>query len=168
MSEKDVLEKAITGQRITITICSREHALDYRLHNVIVYEQETGDSLFDLESYRKIDLAADPARWLACLWAGLHEQQADKSWKAPFTLDELGALVDFSNAPAISIAMVKALTAWMPKPKKEDTSPNAPAPAQSDVPAANTDADLSNLSELTSASSGLTPAVVTVSAATNF
>jgi hypothetical protein len=122
----DVLEKEITGGPVTVEIRGSLRALAYPMHNVIVYKQQTGDSLFAAESWQKIDLQTDPERWLACLWAGSHEQQSDKSWKAPYTLEELGALVDFGNAAEISIAMVKALTAFMPKAK--EVSPKAPAP----------------------------------------
>ena len=121
----DILGKEITGGAITVEIRGSVHALAYPMHNVIVYKQQTGDSLFDKEAWPKIDLEQDPERWLACLWAGLHERQPDKSWKAPFTIEELGALVDFGNAAAISVEMVKALTASMPKadPTQKKTPP---------------------------------------------
>jgi hypothetical protein len=123
----DVLEKEILGAQVTVEICGSVRPIAYPMHNVIVYKQQTGDSLFDSKAWPKIDLEQDPERWLACLWAGLHQQQSDKNWKAPFTIEELGGLVDFSNAAEISIAMVKALTAFMPKAK--EVLPNAAAPA---------------------------------------
>jgi len=129
----DVLEKEITGAPLTVTIRGSVRPIAYPIHNVIVYKQQTGDSLFDGEVWAKIDLQLDPERWLACLWAGLHELQSDKSWKAPYTLDELGGLVDFGNAAEVSIAMVKALAAYMPKAK--DVPPNAPAPELEELPA---------------------------------
>lgn len=124
----DVLEKEITGGPVMVEIRGSLRPLAYPMHNVILYKQQTDDSLFDAKSWPKIDLENDPERWLACLWAGLHEQQPDKSWKSPYTLDELGALVDFSNAAPISIAMVKALTAYMPKAK--EPLPNVAAPGE--------------------------------------
>src|SRR5579872_2264329 len=100
-----VLDKELSGAPISITIRGSVHDLSYPMHNVILYKQKTGDSLFDPASWAKIDLTNDPERWLACLWSGMHRQQPDKTWNAPFTLEELGALVDFSNAGAISVEM---------------------------------------------------------------
>jgi hypothetical protein len=135
LNKKDILEKEITGEVVTVEIRGSVRPLAYPMHNVILYKQQTGDSLFDSKSWPRIDLQQDPERWLACLWAGLHEQQSDKSWKAPYTLEELGGLVDFSNAAAISIEMVKALTVYMPKAK--EAIPNAAAPGTRDLPAQN-------------------------------
>ncbi len=138
----DLLDQEISGPAITVRIRGVERPLAYPLHAVILYQQLTavaatktspavaGDSLFKKENYDKIDLGTDPDRWLKCLWAGLHELQPDRSWKAPFTLDELGALIDFSNAGDVSIAMVRALTQSMPKAKKGDESPKAAAPGE--------------------------------------
>ena len=124
----DALKVAIVGEPVTVTIRGTVRPLAYPMHNVILYHQRTGDSLFDSTAYVSIDLQKDPERWLACLWAGLHELQSDGSWKAPFTLDELGALVDFSNAGEISVAMVKSLTSYMPK--RKDAVPNESAPGE--------------------------------------
>jgi hypothetical protein len=121
----DILDKEISGAPVTVDIGDRVCPLAYPMHNVILYKQKTGDSLFDSSAWPKIDLQADPERWLACLWAGLHVQWPDKSWKSPFSLDELGGLVDFGNAALLSVAMVKALTAFMPKAK--DAPPNVAA-----------------------------------------
>jgi hypothetical protein len=128
----DVLEKEITGGPFTVTIRGTARPLAYSMYAVILYKQKTGDSLFDPASWPRIDLQQDPARWMACLWAGMHEQQADKSWKAPFTIDELGGLIGFDNAGEISVAMVKALTQYMPK-AKEQSSPKMEAPAGSEA-----------------------------------
>ena len=57
---------------------------------------------------------------MKCLWARMHQLQTDGKWKAPLTLEELGALVDFSNAAEISLQMVKALTESMPRPQPKD------------------------------------------------
>jgi hypothetical protein len=155
---KDVLEKEISGAPVTVLICGSARPLSYAMHNVILYKQQTGDSLFDREVYARIDLKQDPERWLACLWAGLHEQQSDKSWKSPYTLEELGALVDFSNAAEISIAMVKALTAHMPRPK-EDESPKVQAPEAEKEPMPAAPQNLTG--------SGLELEIATASAVTN-
>src|ERR1700733_2382313 len=133
MNDEDVLEKEISGEPITIVLAGGRGRLAYPMHAVILYKQQTGDSLFNPDSWKKIDLAEDPARWLACLWAGLHRVNAEKKWESPFTLSELEALVDFGNAGEISVAMSKALAASMPKKKEPD--PNAqPAPAPSEAP----------------------------------
>lgn len=117
----DALEKEITdGGAVVIALRGKEHPLAYPMHAVILYKRETGDSLFDPTAWPKIDLQQDPGRWLACLWAGMHIQQPDNSWKAPFTVDELSALVDFGNAGGISNKMVEALTRFMPKAKASD------------------------------------------------
>jgi hypothetical protein len=132
----DALEKQITGEPVTVTICGTPRRLEYRFAAIIAYQEKTGDSLFDRSAYGRIDLAKDPKRWLACLWAGLHEPQPDKSWKAPFTFEELTGLVDLSpeNAAEISIAMVRALRSYFPKAKDEpvpkDAAPGELAPNQ--------------------------------------
>jgi hypothetical protein len=128
----DVLEREITGGRVAVKIRGSLQSLAYPMHNVILYKQQTGDSLFDAKAWPKIDLQADPERWLACLWAGLHEPQSDRSWKSPFTIEELGALVDFGNAAEISVAMVKALTAFMPK--AESVEKKTPADDGREIP----------------------------------
>jgi hypothetical protein len=129
----DVLEKEISGKSVEIVLAGLRRHLAYPMHAVILYKQQTGDSLFNPANWRKIDLAEDPERWLACLWAGLHCQNAEKKWESPFTLEELGALIDFGNAAEISIVMAKALAAAMPRKKEPD--PNAqPAPAPSAAP----------------------------------
>lgn len=116
----DAIERELTdGGPVSINLRGTERALAYPLYAVIAYKQRTGDSLFDPEVWARIDLQQDPGRWLACLWAGLHEQQADGTWKAPLTVEELGGLVNFSNAADISTAMVRALTRYMPKKKPD-------------------------------------------------
>ena len=87
-----------------------------------------GDSLFLFESWLKIDLNSDPERWLACLWSGLHERQADGTWTAPFTLDELEEKLGLcAETRSLTEKMFEALAAWMPKEAK---APNATAPGE--------------------------------------
>lgn len=162
----DVLTKEILGEPVTVAIRGRAFPLAYPMHNVIAYRQQTLDSLFDAASWSKIDLKQDPERWLACLWAGLHERQDDGSWKSPFTIDELGALVDFSNAGEISVAMVKALTAFMPK---KEASPNAAAPGEPALEKKREEEDDEPEIPLvsTSGSFGPKPVLVSTSAASN-
>ena len=154
---KDILEQEITGSPVTVLICGRSHELAYPMHNVIVYKRCTGDSLFDVDAWPRIDLTEDPERWLACLWAGLHLQMEDKSWKAPYTIEELGALVDFRNAGEISSSMVKALTRYLPKPDPKAPAPGEPAPEASQTRKASP----------ISTSSGVELAAVSASAAMN-
>lgn len=129
---QDVLDREINGEPITVRIRGTERPLRYPLHAVVLYKQLTGDSLFVPANFAKIDLGADPDRWLKCLWSGLHELQEDGKWKAPVTIEELGALVDFSNAAEISVQMAKALTRSMPKPK--DKAPKAAPPGEPEDP----------------------------------
>jgi|SRR5579871_4816717 hypothetical protein len=124
----DVLTKEIVGEPVTVNIRGSIRPLAYPMHNVILYKQKSGDSLFDSKAWPRIDLEADPERWLSCLWAGLHQQQPDKTWSSPYTIEELGGLIDFSNAPDITTAMVKALTQFMPRAK--DKNPKGPAPGE--------------------------------------
>lgn len=133
MKNADVLEKAITGEPVTVEIRGSVHRLSYPIHNLIVYQQKTSDSLFDREAWKRIDLQQNPDRWFACLWAGLHELQPDGTWKVPYSYEQLGALVDFANAAEISVKMVKALIAHFPAPEKP--SPKAqPDPSDPDSP----------------------------------
>ena len=132
---KDVLEQELTGVPVTVLIRGTERPLAYPMHAAILYKQRTGDSLFVSENFKKIDLAADPERWLNCLWAGLHQfDQETKCWKAPFTFEELQALVDFSNAGEITVQMVRALAQHMPKPKALDPKAEAPGPIEVKAP----------------------------------
>ncbi len=124
----NLIDREILGEPVTVMIGGALRPLAYPMHAVILYKQKTGDSLFDAKCWPLIDLMSDPERWLACLWAGLHEQQTDKSWKSPLTLDELGGLVGFDNAGEISRAMVRALTQYMPK-AKDASDPKDAAPA---------------------------------------
>lgn len=114
-----------------------------------------GDSLFDFEAWRKIDINVDPERWLVCLWCGMHERQDNGTWKAPLTLAELEDAIGISpETRTISEKMFDALAAWMPKGK----APNAAAPGE---PAQE------NPKPPSSADSGLAPASDTVSATTS-
>lgn len=120
----DLISREILGDPVTVTIGKSEHSLSYPAHNIFLYRQLTGDSLFRHDNWNKIDFEANYTAWLSCLWAGLHAQQpadaqhAEPWWKAPYTRAELENLIGFSNAAALHNAMVAALTAWMPKKKE--------------------------------------------------
>jgi hypothetical protein len=122
----DVLEKEIAGgDPITVRIRGSERPLLYTMHAFVLYKQLTGDSLFVQENFAKIDVREDPDRWLKCLWAGLH-QFAGGKWTSPFTLEELGALLDYSNTGEIAVPMAKALTRSMPKADPDARKEPAP------------------------------------------
>jgi len=96
-----------------------------------------GDSLFLYESWVKIDLNFDPERWMACLWCGLHERQADGSWRAPFSLEDLGEKLGLcADTRSITGKMFEALSAWMPKEKEvpNAAAPGEPAPGEASLP----------------------------------
>ena len=128
----DQLDNQINGAVMKVTIRGAERPLEYRFAAVLAFQEKTGRSLFDRKVFLDLDPAKDPALWLACLWAGLHEQQPNGKWKAPYTFDELTGLIDFDpdGVQAISLEMVKALAARMPK-AKDVAHPNAAAASES-------------------------------------
>lgn len=93
-------------------------------------EAGIGDSLIQLVNWWKIR-EDDPERIVLALWAALHEEQADGSWKAPLSLAQLNALLDFSNVGPIIEAITKALLQYMPK--RKEARPNADALAEARV-----------------------------------
>jgi len=97
-----------------------EQAGDIR--RVLDEHELRGDSLFQVENWFKIS-EEDPERILLALWAGLHTQQPDETWKAPFTIGQLQRLLDFSNCRELILAVHKALGQYMPK--RKEANPNA-------------------------------------------
>lgn len=97
-----------------------------------------GDSLANRFSWARIDLDLDPERWLACLWAGLHQLQPDgktETWKAPMTLGALGAMLPVgAGLRELSMKMAEALIQHQPRVKEPDRK-NADAPAAETTPA---------------------------------
>src|SRR5579872_4493375 len=71
-------------------------------------EAGSGDSLFLIVNWWKIR-AEDPERIVLALWCGLHQENEDGKWQAPFTLAQLNHLVDFSNVAGICHAITEAL-----------------------------------------------------------
>jgi len=119
----DLITRELTGKPITVTIGGRELPVSYPMHNILLFKQQTGLSLFaGSETWAKIDFLDDFPTWLRCLWAGLHQRQADLTWKAPFTLEELELLVGL-NAITISAEMTRALVAFLPLRKDADPEP---------------------------------------------
>jgi hypothetical protein len=85
-------------------------------------ETGNGDSLLQLINWWKIR-EEDPERIVLALWAGLHQQESDDSWKSPVAIAHLNKLIDFSNVGPIVQAITRALMAYMPK--RKEASPNA-------------------------------------------
>jgi hypothetical protein len=91
----DLLQEELTGPPVFVVIAGKECPLTYTMAAAIAYKQQTKKSLFDIDESRLIDLREDPERWLQCLWAGMHQEDAEGKWVAPFTLAELKRLVPF-------------------------------------------------------------------------
>jgi hypothetical protein len=134
-----LLEQELTGTApVLVTLGGKEYPLAYTLHAIILYKRETGDNLFRMSTWDKIDPLDDPERFLAALWAGLHQEQDDHSWKSPCTREELGKLVDFNNVGPLANAVLDTLLCYFPKVRekvKEATeSPNGQAPETEKIP----------------------------------
>lgn len=113
----DLITEDITGKPITVTLAGREFPLSYPMHNLLLFKKLTGLSLFaGADVWAKLDFQDNFEIWLACLWAGLHGRQADRSWKAPYTLEELELMVGL-NAATLSERMLQALAQFLPEPK---------------------------------------------------
>lgn len=127
----DILSQEITGKADRIVIAGRVCTFSYPMHNTILYKQLTGESLFNVESWNKISFEENYKCWMACVWAGMHEQlppdaeHPEPYWKAPFSFAELEPLIDMSNAPDVHLAMFTSLTRWMPKKKKPASTAEA-------------------------------------------
>lgn len=89
----------------------------------------TGDSLFQMENWRKINPEEDPERLLACLWAGLESNHPE------LKPEQLELLVHPGNVTEITVAIAKALASYLPR-RAESPDPNAPAPAGTPAEAA--------------------------------
>jgi hypothetical protein len=124
----DLLQQELTRPPVTVTIGGKECPLAFTMAAAIAYKQATGKSLFNLEESRSISLVEDPERWLACLWAGLHQEDAAGKWSAPISLQELKRLkIAQANLVEIDAAMWTAFRGDSPKPREEDSRPNAAA-----------------------------------------
>lgn len=92
----------------------------------------TGDSLLLMHNWWRISLD-DPERIVLALWAGLHQEQPDKSWKAPFTLAELESekLINMGNVGDFLPQITEALISYIKRETDDsegEPAPNAPAP----------------------------------------
>lgn len=123
----EALKQELTGRApVLASLGGKEYALAFPIHAVIQYKRLTGDSLFDGKCWSKIAPTEDPERFLACLWAGLHVQASDDTWNSPFTIDQLGRLVDFTNAMPLCEAIALALASYFPAAKEKATSDPKP------------------------------------------
>jgi hypothetical protein len=211
----DVLEQAITGEPVMVTLKGKSYPIAFNMAIVALYQSETariergrpqredpdpkclcgqnksahegpelirideakhvlcwhfrlddplrGDSLFLRQDWQKIDLELDPERWIACLWAALHQLQPDgETWKAPMTKAQLAGMIPPNNeARLISNKVAEAFAQCFPraKPAKE-AAPNAAAPGEPALETGSTSASSSK-------SSTDAPANVSASAAQN-
>lgn len=145
-----ILQQEVSGRRVAVVLGGEEYPLEFSIHAVILYKQITGDNLFDGTCWSKIAPLVDPERFIACLWAGLH-QYADDKWSVPFTRSQLEKLVDFANVNLTCAAVTRALMAQFPN-AKEETSQGEPV-----LPATATNG---SAQESPSSSSGPSPASI--------
>lgn len=150
----DLLTTEITGEPVTVSLRGSAHAIAYPMHNILLFKKLTGLSLFAAATWSKIDFEEDSESWTACLWAGLHVRQADGTWKAPFTLDQLNdpRVIGLQNAVSVHNAMFRALTNWMPRKKTEDAEASG-----NDQADAETEKKRPQAIETTSPGSGFAP-----------
>jgi hypothetical protein len=127
---RDLLQEELTGPPATVVIVGKSYPIAFTMAAAIAYKKATGKSLFDLAESKQISLAADPERWLACLWAGLHQEDEKGEWTAPLTLPQLKRLrIVGSQLTNIDAAMWAAFANGMPK-SKEDADPKDAAPGE--------------------------------------
>ena len=127
-----ILQQEVSGRPVAVVLGGEEYPLEFSIHAVILYKQITGDNLFDGTCWSKIAPLVDPERFIACLWAGLH-QYADDKWSVPFTRPQLEKLVDFANVNPTCEAVTRALVAQFPKAK--EASPGETSSGESMLPA---------------------------------
>src|SRR5579863_4978197 len=117
----EALKQELTGRApVFVSLGGKQYPLAFPIHAVILYRQSTGDNLFDGECWKKIAPLEDPERFLACLWAGLHVPDPEsEKWISPFTLGQLGLLVDFTNVTPTCEAIALALASYFPAAKEK-------------------------------------------------
>jgi hypothetical protein len=79
----------------------------------------TGDSLFDLDNWRKINPVEDPERMLLALWVGLHKFEG-ALYTPQLTKAELSPLIHIGNISDLTIAITKGLSQYIITPQDED------------------------------------------------
>jgi hypothetical protein len=124
MSKKNQKQDALTAEVTpgsALVLHGKEYKLAFPFKSVVLYKQKTGDSLFNMESWKKL---GDPENLLAAIWAALAVHHPE------LTYDEVSCLIDLSNVKAAEEAIVKCLASYFPTPKQAEgsASPNADAP----------------------------------------
>jgi hypothetical protein len=116
----DVLQKEIASP-VTLTLAESEWQLSLPTSAVIRYKQKTGDNLFNVAHWARID--DDPEKLIALLWVAVQEHQPGTK------LEIIEPLVNISSSQAITKAIVELLRSYLPKPKPAGgADPNALAP----------------------------------------
>lgn len=158
----DPITEEITGAPVTVEIGGRECVVSFPMYNILLFKKQSGLSLFAPESWAKIDFEEDAEVWTACLWAGLHQRQSDRSWKAPFTIDEMNdpKLIGLHNAVRVHNAMFRALTNWMPRKKASGDDVESEKKILAPTPRQNPEAAATESMGKPSAASGAEPDAV--------
>src|SRR6266700_3327659 len=112
----DVLAQAISPS-VTVTLDGKTYSLAFPNAAVFKYKAKTGDNLFNLKHWQRID--DDPERLVAALWAGLSANHPE------MTVEKVEPLVTIGTAPAITDALGKCLMSFFPEPVKDGADPNA-------------------------------------------
>jgi len=129
----DLLQQEITGPPVTVMIAGQEYPLAYPMAAACAYKQATGKSMFDPQESASLSLRTDPDRWLALLWAGLHQEVSAGNWTAPVTLQDLRRLrIADADLAKLDAAVWAAFRPSQParKERKETADPNAGAPGE--------------------------------------
>jgi hypothetical protein len=117
----DVLQKEIASP-VLLTLENKEWKLSLPTSAVIRYKQKTGDNLFNVAHWARID--DDPEKLIALLWVAVQEHQPGTK------LEVIEPLVNIGTSQAITKAVIELLRSYLPKPKPatEDADPNVRVP----------------------------------------
>src|SRR5882724_11421640 len=98
----DALQKELAKPGV-LALGDLEYPFAFPMGAILAYKEKTGDNLFQLENWKKINPAEDPERFLYCLWAGLHAYDPDQGKLVPaLTVDQISAKVDFANVKELA------------------------------------------------------------------
>lgn len=117
----DVLQKEIASP-VLLTLENKEWKLSLPTSAVIRYKQKTGDNLFNVAHWARID--DDPEKLIALLWVAVQEHQPGTK------LEAIESLVNIGTSQEITRAVIELLRSYLPKPKPAtgDADPNVPVP----------------------------------------
>jgi hypothetical protein len=117
----DVLQKEIASP-VPLTLENKEWKLSLPTSAVIRYKQKTGDNLFNVSHWARID--DDPEKLIALLWVAVQEHQPSTK------LEIIEPLVNIGTSQAITKAVIELLRSYLPKPKPAtgDADPNVSVP----------------------------------------